>query len=623
MQKTRQRERMVALRAMSRYRLSNMIRTDLQKQAQRTDVGLCLRLLREARAYYSHLCLFFIVSLLATPVALLTPYPLKMAIDSGLGETPLPVAISAIVPQSVTGSPTAILALSAILVVLVMLITQIHWVASALLRTIISERMLLDFRAKLFRHVQRLSFSFHDTNGTSDSTYRIQWDAASIQYVTIDGVIPFVTSLFTLVAMIFVIFALDWQLGLVALVVSPFLITAARFFRPRLRERAQQLKRLESSAFSVIPEALGALRVVKAFGQEIREQERFEGKSLISLRAKLRYQLTESAMGMTVGVTTAAGTALVLYVGARHVLTGEISLGVLLLVMSYIGQLYGPLKSISNKVATMQRHLASAERVFSLLDEPMDVPERAHARSIQRANGNVQFDKVSFGYTDGPRVLSEVCFDIPAGRRVGIAGRTGAGKTTLVSLLMRFYDVSQGAIRFDGVDLRDYRVDDLRSQFAMVLQDPVLFSTTIAENIAYGRPDATEHEIVGAAKAANAHDFILALPDGYSTSVGERGMRLSGGERQRISLARAFLKDAPILILDEPTSSVDIKTESLIMDAMSRLMAGRTTFMIAHRLSTLENCDVVLVVENGTVTERRPNGNRVLAGSLLNAGTNQ
>lgn len=577
------------------------------------DFALCLRLLREARRYHAALGLFFLVSLLATPVALLTPVPLKIAVDSGLGETPLPAMLTAILPDSLTASQTGILMLSAILVVLVMLVTQGQLVARALLRTIISERMMLDFRSKLFRHVQRLSFSFHDRKGSSDSTYKIQWDAASIQHVTIDGMIPFVSSLLTLGAMITITFALNWQLGLVALAISPILVGVAQYFRPRLRRRAKLLKNRESTAFSVIPETLGALRVVKAFGQEDREQDRFVDHSRASLQAKVRYMVTECTMGMLVGLATAVGTAGVLYVGARQVLAGQLTLGELLMVMTYIGQLYGPLKSISNKIATMQSHLASAERALSLLDEPFDVPEKPHALPVHRAQGHVRFENVSFNYPDCPHVLSGVSADIQAGTRVGIAGRTGAGKTTLIGLLMRFYDVSEGAIFLDGVDLRDYRVADLRRQFSVVLQDPVLFSTSIAENIAYGRAEASEEEIITAARAANAHDFISTMPEGYGTLVGERGMRLSGGERQRIALARAFLTDAPILILDEPTSSVDIKTEGLIMDALSRLMSGRTTFMIAHRLSTLENCDLSLILEDGKVAAEESSRHLALA----------
>ncbi|NNM29265.1 MAG: ABC transporter ATP-binding protein, partial [Akkermansiaceae bacterium] len=358
------------------------------------------------------------------------------------------------------------------------------------------------------------------------------------------------------------------------------------------------------SAFSVIPETLAALRVVKAFRQEDREQGRFVGESRATLRAKIRYTVTECGMGVMVGLTTAIGTAAVLYVGARQVVEGRLTLGELLLVMSYIGQLYGPLKSIGKKVAAMQVHLASAERAFALLDEPMDVPDSPDGRPLERARGEVAFEQVSFGYEEGHDIISDASVHVPAGTRVGLAGRTGAGKTTFVSLLMRFYDVNRGKILLDGVDLRDYRLGDLRRQFSIVLQDPVLFSTTIAENIAYGRADASEEDIIAAARAADAHDFIQTLPEAYETRVGERGMRLSGGERQRISLARAFLTDAPILVMDEPTSSVDTKTEESIMEAMDRLMKGRTTFMIAHRLSTLENCDLHLRLKDGRLTAR-------------------
>lgn len=563
------------------------------------DIALCLRLFREARPYHAGMCLYFAISLLAAPVALLGPLPLKIAVDSGLGDTPLPPWATRVLPEYLTGSPWQIILLSAVLVVVVRLLAQLQSAANSLSRTILSERMVLDFRAKLFRHVQRLSFAFHDRTGSSDSTYRILWDAASIQYVTIDGMIPFVSSMITLAAMITVTFAVNWHLGVVALAVSPMLVGVALFFRPRLRRGAKRMKKLESAAFSVIPETLGALRVVKAFGQEDQEQERFVGLARATFKAKLRYMITECGMGLLVAATTAGGTAVVLYVGAWQVLAGNLTLGELILVMGYLSQLYGPLKAISNKAATMQAQLASAERALSLLDEPFDVPEKPDAVPIARARGHVRFEAVGFSYPDGTQVLADINLDIKPGTRVGIAGRTGAGKTTLVSLLMRFYDVGRGGIRLDGIDLRDYRVADLRKQFSIVLQEPVLFSTTIRENIAYGRPAASDEEIVAAATAANAHDFIALLRDGYDTRVGERGMRLSGGERQRISLARAFLTDAPILILDEPTSSVDLKTEDVIMEALSRLMEGRTTFMIAHRLSTLENCTLLVGLENG------------------------
>jgi ATP-binding cassette subfamily B protein len=285
----------------------------------------------------------------------------------------------------------------------------------------------------------------------------------------------------------------------------------------------------------------------------------------------------------------------------RLVLSGALTLGDLLLVMGYLAQLYGPLNTLSNSKATLQSSLASAERAFSILDEAPDVVERPGAQPLTRASGAVAFRDVSFAYRENHPVLHDVSFEVDPGTRVGISGETGAGKTTLMSLLTRFYDPTTGEILLDGIDLRDYKLTDLRNQFAIVLQEPVLFSTSIAENIGYARPSASEGEVVEAAKAANAHEFIVDLPRGYGTEVGERGMSLSGGERQRIALARAFLRDAPILILDEPTSSVDTRTEAAIMEAMERLMHGRTTFMIAHRVSTLASCDARLELADGRV----------------------
>jgi ATP-binding cassette subfamily B protein len=327
----------------------------------------------------------------------------------------------------------------------------------------------------------------------------------------------------------------------------------------------------------------------------------------------------EGALGLVVGLTTAAGSAAVLVIGVQHVQAGHLTLGELLLVMAYLSQLYAPLKTLGKKAAGLQSHLASAERAFALLDAAPDVAEGPHARPLARAAGAVAFRGVSFAYGDHRPVLRDVSFEVRPGARVGVVGMTGAGKTTLVNLLTRFYDPTAGQITLDGVDLRDYRLADLRHQFAIVLQEPVLFSTSIAENIAYARPGAADEEIVAAAKAARIHEFIARLPQGYQTPVGERGLSLSGGERQRVALARAFLKDAPILILDEPTSAVDVRTEAEILDAMGRLMQGRTAFLITHRLSALKDCDALLVLEGGRLLEMTA-GEAVAAGGPFAGG---
>jgi ATP-binding cassette subfamily B protein len=465
------------------------------------------------------------------------------------------------------------------------------------------EKLVLNFQAQLFRHAQRLSLSYHDTMGTADAMYRIKYDATAIRSIAIDGVTPFVTASITLCMMLYITFRLDKTLALIALAVSPVLFLVARVYRRRMRSGSHSVKQIESSSLSVIQEVLTSLRVVKAFGQEDREQQRMVRNSLEGMRARIRLMLAGSRFGIIIGLATSLGTAGVLFVGVRHVQAGILTFGDLLVMMGYISRLYSPLKTLSNKGTSLQSNFASAERAFALLDQNPDVAERPDARPLERARGAVAFRKVSFAYGQDPPVLHDISFEVRAGTRVGIAGTTGAGKSTLVSLLTRFYDPAEGEILLDKVDLRDYKLADLRNQFAIVLQDTVLFSTSIAENIAYARPEADMTEIVEAAKAANAHEFIVHLPEGYNTKVGERGMRLSGGERQRIALARAFLKNAPILILDEPTSSVDLKTEAAILGAMERLMQGRTAFMIAHRLSTLKNCDLILRIENGCLVE--------------------
>jgi ATP-binding cassette subfamily B protein len=567
--------------------------------SRNSDWAILLRMARQAKPYWPHVFLIFLLSLASTPLALLLPLPLKIVIDNVIGLQPLPAILVPLIPNAVQTSGTLLLVLAAGLLVVVTLLTHLQGLANWLLQTYVGEALVLDFRTRLFGHVQKLSLTYHDSKGVADSVYRIEHDAPSLQYVTINGVIPLVAACLMLASMIYVTAQIDLRLALIALGISPLLFVLAHVFRERLRDRWRDVKRLESSASSVVQEVLGSMRVVKAFGRERHEQSRFWHRSTRRMQQLLKVSFLQGGYDLLIGVTVASGSAIVLFVGVRDVQSGILSLGDLLLVMGYIGQLYEPLRSMSKKLADLQSGLASAERAFALLDEQPDVAERSGARSLARAHGAIAFDDVSFAYEHGRPVLVGVNLDIPAGARVGIQGKTGAGKSTLMSLLVRFYDASAGSIRLDGLDIRDYRLADLRNQFAIVLQDPVLFSASVAENIAYGRPDATEQQIAEAARLANSHEFISKLPDGYATLVGERGMRLSGGERQRISLARAFLKDAPILILDEPTSSVDVGTEAAILDALERLMHGRTTFMIAHRLGTLDGCDFRLQIKGG------------------------
>jgi ATP-binding cassette, subfamily B, bacterial len=571
-----------------------------------SDLALFRRLAREARPHRAQIGAIFVLSMLAAPLALLTPVPLAIAVDSAIGSQPLPGFLDAVVPSAISDSKDGVLVFTAVMFLVIAVLTQVQDVGTTVLKTYTGEKLLMRFRSKLFRQSQRLSLAYHDRVGTADSSYRVQEDSKALQYIAVESLISFIAAATTLGAMLYVTARIDLQLALVALAISPLLLITAASFRPRMRAQSRDVKRFESGALSVVQEVLTGLRIVKAFGQEDREHERFLGRSGQGMRARIRLAAIEGGYALLIGTLVGVGGSVVLFVGVHNVEQGKITLGELLLVMGYLTQLYAPIKMMARKAGSLQTYLASAERTFALLDEAPDVPEAPDPRPLARAKGAVEFRGVSFSYDPDRPVLKGVSFTAEPGARVGIAGVTGAGKTTLMSLLTRFYDPVAGRILLDGVDLRAYRLSDLRDQFGIVLQDPVLFSTTIAENIAYARPDASEREIEAAAEAANVHDFITGLPDGYATEVGERGMALSGGERQRISLARAFLKDAPILILDEPTSSVDLETEAAILDAMERLMRGRTSFMIAHRLSTLEACDLRLEMDAAQIVTKAP-----------------
>ena len=559
------------------------------------ELRLWRRILGEARPYALALLGILLLDLLATPLALLAPLPLRLVVDSVLGGQRPPA------PLDDFADPTALLLVTAALLVAITLAIHAQTLLASVLRTTVGERLTLAFRARIFRHSQRLSFHYHDRRGTGDPTDRIQYDSESVRSLLVEGLLPFVGATVTLASMLWVTFRIDRELALVALTVTPVLFVLTGAYRRGLRSRSRQAKQLESEALSAVQEVLGSLRVVKAFAQEERESQRIEHRYGEGMRARLGIAWTEGGLGLLIGLTMALGTAAVLVIGVRNVQAGALTLGGLLQVMAYVGALYAPLKTISRKVASVQSHLAGAERAFAVLDERPDVEERTDALPLRRARGAVAFEDVRFAHDDGREILRGVSFTMAPGSRVGLAGVTGAGKTTLAGLLLRFHDPASGRVLLDGVDLRDLRLADLRGQFAVVPQEAVLFSTSIEENIAYARPEASRDEVVAAAQAANAHAFIEALPEGYRTAVGERGMRLSGGERQRIALARAFLKDAPLLVLDEPTSALDARTESDVLEVMDRLMRDRTTLIIAHRPSLLQACDQVLLLREGAL----------------------
>ncbi|HET8827655.1 MAG TPA: ABC transporter ATP-binding protein [Terriglobales bacterium] len=563
--------------------------------------SVLVRVLLESRSCWPHLLGIAGLSIVSLPLTLLYPLPLKVVVDSVLGSEPLPPWLLRWLPF-LRGRGASLEAAIEILLGIALLVS-LQSLAAWWLQTYTGEKLVWDFRARLLDHVQRLPLMFHDRYGATDSVYRIQHDAPSIQYVTIQGLVPLMTAVFTLVAMIVVTARLDFVLALIALTITPALFLLSLGCSRIVRKRSETIKNLDSSALAVIQEVIGSIRVIKAFGQENREHNRFVRRSAKRMSQQVRLSIQQAVFNVLIGLTIAVGTAAALYFGVRHVRAGTLTVGSLLMIMAYIAQIYQPLQTLTGKVTDLQVWLASLDRTFALLDQQPEIAERAGAQRLAMAKGEFEFRNVSFAYDESGRGLQDLSFRIPAGTRVGIVGATGAGKTTLLNLMMRFYDPSSGEVLLDGQDIREYRIPDLRRQYAVVLQEPVLFASSIAENIAYGKPEASDEEIIAAATAAASHDFILNLPEGYETQVGERGSRLSGGERQRISLARAFLRNSPILILDEPTSSVDVHTEAAIMEATERLISGRTTFMIAHRLSTLKTCDLILVLDEGRMVE--------------------
>jgi ATP-binding cassette subfamily B protein len=534
--------------------------------------------------------------------SLLAPWPLKFLFDSVLGQEPLPpLLVGLLGPLAVDRFALLVLFASAGLVTA--LLDNGLSVLSSYVRTALEQRMALDFRSDLLRHTMRLPMSYHDRQRAGGLIYAVNYQADAAAALAM-AMPPLVQSLLTLVGMLWIAYQIEPQLAVLSMTVVPILVYAVRYYIRHIETRLQEVKMMEGGLISIIHETMSMLRVIVAFGGEEREHRRYRGEGERAVDARVKLTVRQTFFSMVVNLTTAAGTALVLGVGAYHALQGRMTGGDLLVLMAYMHAVYRPLEAISYTVGALQNHYASLRIAFNLFDTVPEIRDAPDAVDIGRAQGRVTFEDVQFGYSGRGETLKNVSFEAEPGQVVAIVGQTGAGKTTMMSLIPRFYEARSGRILLDGVDLRRITLESLRRQISVVLQEPLLFSGTIADNIRYGRPEATIEEIVAAARNANAHDFVVRLPQGYDTLIGERGARLSGGERQRIAVARAFLKDAPVLILDEPTSSIDSKTEAIILDALDQLMVGRTTFMIAHRLSTVRHADFILVVHEGEIVER-------------------
>ena len=593
------------------------------------------RALQFFRVDLSGIALVFFLLLLSTGFNLLKPWPLALIVDCVLGEKPLPPPLAVWMTNAT--KPQLLMAL----VIFILLLHALQGVLSAIhnfLSIKISLRGLTRVRHAVFACLQRLSLRFHHGASAGDLIYRASWDTYAFQTLFQQGLVTVTTAALALVCMIVVMARLSTPLTWVAIATVPPLVFVMKFFGRKMSERTMAAQQADSRVTSLVQQSIASLPLTQSYTREELEARRFGAQIATAQERRLSQHGWELSYWLAITIVFGASAAATTWLGAQHVLAGKLTVGQLLIFLAYLSQWYEPLNQLSHFGATLASASAGTKRIFEILDTPEDVKDLPGARPVcqrgpdsptsqgQRAEvsesetprsvfrtptspaplivrGAIEFDHVSFGYKAGLAVLRDVSFILEPGESAAIIGPSGAGKTTLLNLLPRFFDPASGMVRLDGIDLRELRLKDLRAQIALVLQEPIILPTTIAENIAYGKPGASTGEIEAAARAANADGFIQKLPQGYKTPVGEGATGLSVGEKQRINLARAFLKDAPILLLDEPTSALDAESEALVVDSLSKLMRSRTTLMVAHRLTTISRVDKILSLEGGTLTE--------------------
>lgn len=520
------------------------------------------------------------------------------------GTAYLPFIIKDMVDQVLREKNTTMLNWIVLSIIVVFVIRGIAYYGQSYLMNYVGQRVIIDIRKAVFEKLQRLSMSFYDKHKTGTIMSYVTNDVSALQSAMVDNVVEMITETVILVASIVMMIYLDWKLFLVTFATFPVVLFFIDNFGKRIRKSGSRIQEAAADITSVLQEVASSPRVIKSFVREGYEVDRFDKENMNNFRANMKYAQLSSTLTPTIEFVAAVGVSIILWYGGNSVINGSITAGSLVAFLTYAVNISNPIKRLSRVIGNIQKALAAAQRVFDVLDLPEDIKNAPDAKALPKVKGDVRFNDVSFAYNENEEVLSHVSFEVKPGEMVAFVGPSGAGKSTVASLLPRFYDAINGSITIDGQDIRKVTLDSLREQVGIVPQETVLFNGSVYDNILYGRLDATREEVEAAAKAANAHDFIMQLPDGYETMLGDRGMNISGGQRQRISIARAILKNPQILILDEATSALDTESERVVQEALDRLMVGRTSFVIAHRLSTIKNADKIMVLEKGQLIEQ-------------------
>jgi len=556
------------------------------------------------RPYSGWLLIVFLAMLFETAMSLAAPWPLKIVIDSVLGSHPLPDWLGGLKDLMVGDSKTGLALLAGVGVVLIAAIGAIAGYIDNYYTESVGQWVANDLRIRIYDHLQRLSLSYFDKQQTGTLLSTITSDVATIQSFASSNTLSLLVDVLTIIGVLGLMFWLNWDFALIAVAVTPCLLLFVGRFKKAVKKATHEVRRHQADIVSVVQEGLESVRVVKAFGRESLEDSRLGEVSREAVDAALKARRVKSLLSPIVSVVVALCTALVLWRGATLILRDVMTVGALTVFLAYLNKFFKPVQDLAKNTNAIAQASVSLERIKRILDTDDIIKDQSGAATLEGAKGHIAFEDVIFGYDPSSPILKGINFAIEAGQKLGVVGTTGGGKSTVVGLIPRFYDADKGRVLIDGVDILQYTKESLRRQIGFVLQDTVLFHGSIKSNIAYGRIDATDDEIVAAAKLANAHGFIEAMPHGYDTEVGERGLALSGGQRQRIGIARAIIRNSPILILDEPTAALDTESERLVMTGLEKLMAGRTVITIAHRLSTIRDSDKIIVLDGGVVAEQ-------------------